>query len=951
MGEYDVKAVLDCARRLVEEGKPLHAVQLYHRVLAEVQGLDEPYVCLARIYHEWHRDAEAEGVLKQGILRSDDAERCAMVLAELYLERGAFEDVLLCLGPLRAKRHSSVHECFARALLHMGKLPEAEMEIRMALRVDHRMSEAREVLGDILLRRHRPVEAVAELRQAVRLNPYRGASHRLLGDALAQEHCWPEALEEFTLAVDMDPGDVRAWGSCGETLLRLRRYDEAETYFRRALALDRTCSDAEVGLGEIALQRGETDCALEAFDNALNMQPGHQRALDGKLRARVGVTRLAGQLLHVLLLVLLVAFSVKAQDGGNQTEAEGMFRRGVTLYDEGRFAEADSVFGRFLDQYPLSVQSSAATIMRAKALYVSGKNLESANVARGFLSTFPSSAYVADAHYLLGVIYRRIRRGEDAMRELLQAWETLPRPQPPRLLESLQSVADSVADQDVSVAFLRALLGTTPGRGPQAFLWLKMAEKGAAAEDIKAARLALDTLLSSYPEMAGHPRVSTLLGRIAERSDVKIAALLPLMRKSEMSAAKEIAADIADGIQYAVERFSLDTEQRVRVTLVQHDTERETQRAASGVRTLAADQKLVAILGPVFSNTTLAAARAAQEIGIPLISPTANANGIAAVGRCVFQANPDYEFRGKAMARYAVLTRGFRRLAVLAPSDSYGKFLAQGFLDEAKRLGALVIAAEWYERGSSDFKSQLGAIRLAGLRAASDPYIAFGGRKKLGELMKLVGLGVSVRVLDSLMACGALVQASKLVGPDAAPRLDSLGIRVVYNEIFLDSLDVPVQAIDGIYLPINSPEEIGSVSSQVVYFNIQAQLLGSGEWNNLSELDASRRYCAGMVFESDTYVDITNPSYAAWAAGFTTRYKRSPSKHVLFGYDTADLVLGVLREGATTREAITRALVRVKEYQGLHAKVGFSSGRVNVWVSILQFDGRGVIHVDDIQAE
>lgn len=694
---------------------------------------------------------------------------------------------------------------------------------------------------------------------------------------------------------------------CGEALLRLRRHGETGPYFRWAL--------------------------------------------DWKSRARVGATRLAGRMLHVLLLVLLAAFPLKAQDGVNQTEAEEMFRHGVGLYDEGRFAEADTAFGRFLGRYPLGMQSSAATIMRAKALYWSGRNLESANVARGFLFTFPSSAYVADAHYLLGVICRRIRRGEDAMRELLLAWETLPRPQPPRLLEALQSVADSVADQDVSVVFLRSLSGTTPGRGPRAFLWLKIAERGAAAGDIKASRLAVDTLLSSYPDMAGHPRVTMLLGRIAERSDVKIAALLPLMRKSEMSAAKEIAVDIADGIQYAVERFGLDTEQRVRVTLVQHDTERETQRAASGVRALAADQKLVAILGPIFSNTTLAAARAAQESGIPLISPTANANGIAAAGRWVFQANPDYEFRGRAMARYAVLTCGFRRLAVLAPSDSYGKFLAQGFLDEVKRLGARVIAAEWYERGTSDFKTQLGAIRLAGLRAASDPYIAFGGRKKLGELMKLVGLGVSVRVLDSLLACGALVQAGTLVGPDAVPRLDSLGIRVVYNELFLDSLDVPVQAIDGIYLPINSPEEIGPVSSQVVYFNIQAQLLGSGEWNNLSELDASRRYCAGMVFESDTYADITNPSYAAWLAGFTSRYKRSPSKHVLYGYDTADMVLGVLREGATTREAIARALACVKGYHGLHSRVEFSPGRVNVWVSILQFDGHGVIHVVDIEAE
>jgi len=951
MDEYVTRAKLDCARRLVEEGKPLHAAQVYHRLLASVPGLDEPYVCLAGIYREWHRHAEAEAVLKQGIGRSVDADRCAMVLAELYLERGAYEDVLRCLGPLRAKRRSAVHECFARALLHLGKLPEAEMEIRMALRVEHRASQAREVLGNILLRRHRPAEAIAELKQALRRDPYRGATHRLLGEALAQEHCWSEAFGEFTLAVDMDPGDASAWELCGETLLRLRRYDEAEPYFRRALELDRAFSDAEVGLGEIALQRGETGCALEAFDKALRLHPGDQRALDGKLRARVGVTRLAGQMLHVLLLVLLAAFPLRAQDGGSQTEAEELFRQGVALYDAGRFPQADTVFGRILNEHPLGVQASAATIMRAKALYFSGRNLESANVARGFLSTFPSSAYVADAHYLLGVIYRRIQRGEEAMRELLLAWESMPHPPPPRLFEALQSVADSVADQDVSVAFLRSLTGTTSGRASRAFLWLKMAEKGAAAEDLKSSRSALDTLLSTYPEMAGHPRVTPLLGRIAERSDVKIGALLPLMRKSDMSGAKEIAVDIADGIEYAVERFGLEPEQRVRVTLVQHDTERQTLLAASGVRTLAADPKLVAILGPVFSSSTVAAARAAQELGIPLISPTANANGIAASGRCVFQANPDYEFRGRAMARYAVLTRGYRRLAVLAPSDSYGKFLAQGFLDEAKRLGVRVIATEWYERGSSDFKTQLGAIRLAGLRSGSEPYIAFGGRKKLGELMKLVGLGVPVRVLDSLMACGALVQASTLVGPDAAPRLDSIGIRVVYNELFLDSLDVPVTSIDGIYLPINSPEEIGPVSSQIVYFNIQAHLLGSGEWNNLPELDASRRYCTGMVFESDTYVDVSNPSYAAWAAGFTTRFKRPPSKHVLYGYDAADMLLGVLRDGATTREAIIKALSHVKEYQGLHARVGFSAGRVNVWVSILQFNGRGVIHVGDIQAE
>ena len=100
---------------------------------------------------------------------------------------------------------------------------------------------------------------------------------------------------------------------------------------------------------------------------------------------------------------------------------------------------------------------------------------------------------------------------------------------------------------------------------------------------------------------------------------------------------------------------------------------RDPAVAARLTKELAADQEVIGILGPMFSSTTLTAARAAQEAAIPLISPTANANGIAALVQFVFQANPDYEMRGRAMARYAVGKLGFRTMAVLAPSDAYGK--------------------------------------------------------------------------------------------------------------------------------------------------------------------------------------------------------------------------------------------------------------------------------------
>jgi hypothetical protein len=217
--------------------------------------------------------------------------------------------------------------------------------------------------------------------------------------------------------------------------------------------------------------------------------------------------------------------------------------------------------------------------------------------------------------------------------------------------------------------------------------------------------------------------------------------------------------------------------------------------------------------------------------------------------------------------------------------------------------------------------------------------------------MKLVALGVPMRTLDSLLHRGEMVRVASLLGPDAAVRLDSLGIAVVYDEVMVDSLDVPVKTLEAVYVPISSPDEIGVISSQMVYFNIQAQILGSGEWNNLSELDQHRRYCADVVFESDSYVDTTLASYQQWVAAYMARFHRRPSKNSLLGFDTADLVLQVLREGGTTRHTLARSLINTRGRRGYHSVMSFSSRRVNNNLSILRFDGRNISRIDEIRVE
>jgi hypothetical protein len=62
-------------------------------------------------------------------------------------------------------------------------------------------------------------------------------------------------------------------------------------------------------------------------------------------------------------------------------------------------------------------------------------------------------------------------------------------------------------------------------------------------------------------------------------------------------------------------------------------------------------------------------------------------------------------------------------------------------------------------------------------------------------------------------------------------------------------------------------------------------------------------------------------------------------------------MLQAIRTGASTREGLMRSLQAVRNYPGLHSKIGFSQNRVNSWLWILQYTGDQIRKVDEIQVE
>jgi ABC-type branched-subunit amino acid transport system substrate-binding protein len=567
------------------------------------------------------------------------------------------------------------------------------------------------------------------------------------------------------------------------------------------------------------------------------------------------------------------------------------------------------------------------------------------------VSGYPSSRYVPDAELLLGRIYARIDRYDDARDAAFRAWRTLGPDAPPRLTREVLSLMDSLLTRHTTLPVLYALLRQTGEPPLRGHLWTVAARRELVGGNILAATAAVDSIALRYGTVVPRETVEQLRAELGNATTLKLGVLLPLMRESPPSALKEVGNEVHEGILTAFDRSSASMTVPLRISLDVRDTERDPGTAASEAKALAADGTVVGILGPVFSATTTAAARVASAGGVPLVTPTANQNGIAGLGTTIFQANPDYEQRGRAMARYAVERLGFHVLAVLSPSDTYAKFLADGFASEARALGAEVAANEWYQKGTADLRSQLLDIRRASFRQGAEAMISFAGKMARLEVMKLVGLGVRPSLVDSLLAASSVVPVRLLLGPRGRELVDSAGMKVVYDEVWADSLRFPAGGIEALYCPVSSPGEIGIVSSQIAYFNIKTQLLGSGEWNSLNQLETHRRYTLGVRFESDSYVDTSTSAYREFLGAFTARFRRQPGKNTLFGYDAASLVLSVLGKGAATRTALAQGLALVREYRGVRGRIGFTSGRVNSWMHVLEYTEDGIIHVGEISGE
>ncbi|WP_412060194.1 ABC transporter substrate-binding protein [Rubrivirga sp. IMCC45206] len=254
-----------------------------------------------------------------------------------------------------------------------------------------------------------------------------------------------------------------------------------------------------------------------------------------------------------------------------------------------------------------------------------------------------------------------------------------------------------------------------------------MAAKAAYADgDFDRAIAAATRLVAQYPGSRYAEPARTVLanattgGRGGRGRPLDLGVVLPIAGEGGY-----FGQALFNGIRIAVdERNASGTGRPVRMVF------RDSRATGAGAR--AAVEAVVAegvdlVVGPLTSEEAGPAGEAAEAARVVLVAPLATDGAVSAGKRFVFQANPTFAERGRAMARYATGRLGLNRLGVAAQRETLGADMAGAFAAEARRLGArvdfetLIDAADDWQ----DLDREVGEARL---RAVDAVYLPVTGR-------------------------------------------------------------------------------------------------------------------------------------------------------------------------------------------------------------------------------
>ena len=179
------------------------------------------------------------------------------------------------------------------ALSGVGRLDEAEENLRRALELDPRHESALQNLGSVLVRKQHHEQAVDAYRRLIEIDPRSAVAHSGMGIALYYLGRTDEALQSVDRALAIDPNfeealinrkgmpQVKAHADAGVAFMAQGKLDEAEKHLRYVLQIDSKYTIALQNLALLHLKRQQYEDARDLYQRIVEMNPDNAAAHSG----------------------------------------------------------------------------------------------------------------------------------------------------------------------------------------------------------------------------------------------------------------------------------------------------------------------------------------------------------------------------------------------------------------------------------------------------------------------------------------------------------------------------------------------------------------------------------------------------------------------------------------------------------------------------------------------
>ena len=188
------------------------------------------------------------------------------------------------------------------------------------------------------------------------------------------------------------------------------------------------------------------------------------------------------------------------------------------------------------------------------------------------------------------------------------------------------------------------------------------------------------------------------------------------------------------GFLLAMEDAARRTDIHVPIDWVMFDDHGDPAQAALLAETIVADDRFIAVVGPMGSTEAFANAPIFDDAGLLQVSPCASHPDLCRQGfRTFYRLVPNEIVQGSALARLARREIVARKAAVVHDRDAFGTTVADNFGKAFDELGGMIVAREGYRYGATDFSG------LAEVVSDSSPDVGLLRRTRHGGSAGLVG--------------------------------------------------------------------------------------------------------------------------------------------------------------------------------------------------------------------